>query len=204
MRRIALAASLAPALVLGLLAAPAHAKELGFRSPGGREIYDPEESFGVSSNTRRRQFVIEVAVGAGPEGNLGALLGWLNQPVRGLEWYLGFGVEVNPARHYTGAVRYLFNIDGYRPYIGAGYSFVDLYELGTHSHNAFAEVGYSWVLHETYHLTLGAGLRRILQLRVRDDSPLRESDVDPVLLDEQLDSVNPWVPTIALRFSRAF
>jgi hypothetical protein len=60
------------------------------------------------------------------------------------------------------------------------------------------------VLHETYHLTLGAGLRRILQLRVRDDSPLRESDVDPVLLDEQLDSVNPWVPTIALRFSRAF
>jgi hypothetical protein len=192
------------ALALLLAALPASGKETGFSSPGRREIYDSNESFAEATRTRNRQFVIEVAAGAGPEGNLGALLGWLNQPVRGLEWYIGFGVELNPARHYTGGVRYMFNIDGYRPYVALGYLFVDLYELGTYSHNAFAELGYSWVIHETYHLTLGAGLRRILRIGVREDSTLRGSDVDPVLLDEQLDAVSPWVPTLALRFSRAF
>ena len=67
-----------------------------------------------------------------------------------LEYYIGVGFEVNPARHYTGAVRYLFNIDGYRPYIGAGYLFDDLYAIGTYSHNVFGEIGYSWVLHRTF------------------------------------------------------
>lgn len=192
-------------LLAGTLVAPAaSAKEHGFRSPGGRRIYGEQESFGSVTDTRNRQFVIEVAVGAGPEGNLGVLLGWLNQPLRGIEWYAGVGVEANPARRYTGAVRYLFNIDGYRPYLGLGYLYNDLYELGTYSHNLFAEGGYSWVLHETYHLTLGIGVRHILHIGVRDDSPLKEPDVDPELLDEQLRDVSPWVPTAALRFSRAF
>jgi hypothetical protein len=180
------------------------AKNYGFHSPGGREIYDKRESFSEATITERRQFVIEVAVGAGPEGNLAMLLGWINQPVHGLEYYLGVGFELNPARHYTAAVRYLFNIDGYRPYIGLGYLFNDLYAVGTYSHNVFGEVGYSWVLHRTYHLTLGAGVRRILDVEVRDDSPLRAHDVDPELLNEQLDAIAPWVPTFALRFSRAF
>ena len=194
----------APIAALLFASATAQAKDFGFRSPGGREIYDEEDRFGTATSTRQRQFVIEVAIGAGPEGNLGALLGWLNQPVRGLEWYAGIGVEVNPATHYTLASRYMFNIDGYRPYVGLGYLYSDLYELGTYSHNAFAEVGYSWVLHETYHLTLGAGVRRILYIGIRPDSPLNDSDVDQALLAEQRDDVSPWVPTIALRFSRAF
>jgi hypothetical protein len=192
------------ALALAAISGPARAKEIGFRSPGGREIYDENEQFGGVTETGRRQFVIEVAVGAGPEGNLGVLLGWINQPVRGLEWYAGAGLEVNPAIHYTLGSRYLFNIDGYRPYVGAGYLYNDLYELRTYSHEVFAEVGYSWVLHDTYHLTAGIGVRHILYIGIRSDSPLRDSDVDPALLEEQRDDVSPWVPTAALRFSRAF
>jgi hypothetical protein len=197
---------LAPLWSFALVCAGASAwgKEVGFRSPGGREIYDENESFAGVSDTGKRQFVIEVAVGAGPEGNLGVLLGWLNQPVRGLEWYAGVGLEVNPATHYTLASRYLFNIDGYRPYVGAGYLYNDLYELRTYSHDVFAEIGYSWVLHDTYHLTAGIGVRRILYIGIRDDSPLKDSDVDPALLEEQRDDVSRWVPTAALRFSRAF
>jgi hypothetical protein len=196
---------LPPAFTLALaFALPANAKSIGYHTPGGREIYDQEDRFGAVQSTDQRQFVVEVAVGAGPEGNLGILIGWLNQPVRGLEWYAGFGFELNPANHYTGSVRYVFNIDGYRPYIGAGYLFHDLYELGTYSHNVFGEVGYSWVLHRTFHLSAGAGVRRILYVGIRDDSPLREADVDPDLLDEQVDAIAPWVPTITLRFSRAF
>jgi hypothetical protein len=200
--RTALALSTA-CLALGL-ASSAAAKSVGYRTPGGREIYDRRDRFGAATHTHTRQFVLEVAVGAGPEGNLGLLLGWLNKPIRGLEWYAGIGFEVNPARHYTGSVRYMFNIDGYRPYIGAGYLFHDLYEVGTYSHNVFGEVGYSWVVHRTYHLTLGIGVRRILHIGVRSDSTLRAADVDQALLDEQIESVAPWVPTLALRFSRAF
>jgi len=199
-RAVSLGAAMS-ALLFGL---PAAAKSVGYRSPGGREIYDPRDRFGTVTYTNQREFVLEAAVGAGPEGNLGLLMGWLNKPFRGLEWYAGIGFEVNPARHYTGAARYLFNIDGYRPYVGAGYLFHDLYAVGTYSHNVFGEVGYSWILHRTYHLTAGVGVRRILHIGVREDSTLRAADVDPVLLDEQLDSVAPWVPTFALRFSRAF
>jgi hypothetical protein len=180
------------------------AKEYGYRSPGGREVYDDEDTFADATNTRKRRLVLEVALGAGPEGNIAALLGLLNAPVRGLEWYVGVGWEFNPARHYTFSARYLFNIDGYRPYVGLGYLYDDLYVLRTYSHNVFAEAGYSWVLHDTYHLTAGVGVRRILHIGIHDDSLLRDEDVDQELLDEQTESVSPWVPTFVVRFSRAF
>lgn len=192
------------ALLLACVASPARAKDYRLSSPGGRSIYDQDETFGEVVNQHSRRFVVEAAIGAGPEGNVGMLLGYINFPVRGLEYYLGFGLESNPARQYTGAVRYLFNFDGYRPYVSLGYQFKDAFALGTYSHNVFGEVGYSWVLHRTYHLTAGVGVRRILSVHVREDSTLKGSDVDPQLLDEELNDVAPWVPTFALRFSRAF
>ncbi|MGE0326319.1 MAG: hypothetical protein AB7K71_40055 [Polyangiaceae bacterium] len=194
------------ALTLALLcvASTVQAKDYRLSSPGGRSIYDEEETFAEVVDQRSRRFVVEAAVGAGPEGNVGMLLGYINFPVRGLEYYLGFGLESNPARQYTGAVRYLFNIEGYRPYVSLGYQYKDAFSIGTYSHNLFGEVGYSWVLHRTYHLTAGVGVRRILSVQVREDSPLRGSDVDPQLLDDELDGIARWVPTFALRFSRAF
>jgi hypothetical protein len=179
-------------------------KQYGVSTPAGRDIYRTRTTFSEAKDTRDRDFVIEVAVGSGPEGNLGILLGWINKPVRGLEYYLGFGYEVTPSRHYTGAVRYLFNIDGWRPFIGAGYLYNDAYGLGTYSHNVFAELGYSWVLHRTYHLTLGLGFRRILYVGIRDDSFLHGGDVDQAWLQRETDAISPWVPQAALRFSRAF
>lgn len=199
-RRLAWAAG---ALVV-LSSAWSAAKNHAVASPRGKRIYEADERFGTVLDQDQRDFVMEAAVGLGPEGNLGLLLGWLNKPIRGLEYYAGIGFESNPARHYTGAVRYVFNIEGYRPYIGVGYLFKDLYVLQTYSHNAFAEIGYSFKLHQTHRLTVGAGVRYIAHVGIRDSSPLRDDDVDPVLLAEQDDDLVRFIPTIALRFSRAF
>ncbi|MCA9641043.1 MAG: hypothetical protein H6718_22325 [Polyangiaceae bacterium] len=195
--------ALGGAALIGL-ATTAHAKDYRLSSPGGRSIYDERETFGDVVDQRSRRFVVEAAIGSGPEGNVGMLLGYINFPVRGLEYYLGFGVESNPARQYTAAVRYLFNIEGFRPYVSLGYQYKDVFAIGTYSHNLFGEVGYSWVLHRTYHLTAGVGVRRVLTVNVRDDSPLRGSDTDPQLLDDELNNTPRWVPIFALRFSRAF
>lgn len=127
-------------------------------SPGGRSIYTEDETFQDAVNQNTRRFVLEMALGSGPEGNLGMLFGFLNFPVRGLEYYLGFGLEFNPSRQYTGSVRYVFNIEGYRPYASLGYLYRDLYTLRTFDHDVFAEVGYKWVIHSTNHLTAGVGL----------------------------------------------
>jgi hypothetical protein len=80
----------------------------------------------------------------------------------------------------------------------------DLSALRTYSHNAFAEIGYSWKLRRTYHLTAGVGIRRILHIGIRPDSPLKADDVDPELLAEQERGISRWTPMIAVRFSRAF
>jgi hypothetical protein len=186
------------------LALPAAAKDYGFHSPSGRRIYHDDERFDEVSNTRLRRFVVEAAAGAGPEGNIAALIGALNWPIRRIEYYAGFGLELNPARNYTFAVRYAANLRGYRPYLGVGYLFKDAYELDTYSHNAFLELGYSWVLHDTYRLTAGAGLRYIAYIGIRDTSPLRAPHIDQALLAEERDGVLPLTPTLALRFSRAF
>ncbi len=182
----------------------AQAKKHGINTPGGRQIYDSDETFAEVVDSDTRFFIVETTLGAGPEGNLGMLLGLINKPVRGLEFYVGFGLEANPARHYTATARYAFNIDGYRPYVAAGYMHKDLYVLRTYSHNLFAEIGYSWKLHRTSHLTAGAGVARILHVGIRSDSPLLEDDVDPELLAEQRDGISRWTPMIAVRFSRAF
>jgi hypothetical protein len=195
---------LAVALAVVAAVRVAGAKEFGYRSPGGREIYDDGDTFGSVQRTQTRRLVIEVAVGAGPEGNVAALLGVLNVPVRSVDIFAGIGWELNPARHYTIGARYTANIDGYRPYIGLGYLYNDLYVLRTWSHNVFAEGGYCWVIHDTYRLTAGIGIRYIAHIGIRPDSPLNDPDVDPELLAEQHEEVSPWVPTFALRFSRAF
>lgn len=181
------------------------AKSYAFRTPSGRSIYDDTETVGEVLDQDQRQFVVEAAVGAGPEGNLALVAGWLMPQVKGLELYAGVGVEAAPAVHFTLSLRYLMNFGGYRPYVGAGYLLNLLTDLGTASQNVFAEVGYSWALFHTYHLTLGVGVRYLLRVDVVDeDSILASPQVDPRFLEEQIDGIAPWVPTVALRFSRAF
>lgn len=190
--------------IWALLAGPAVAKEIGLHSPGGKTIYDANETFSEVDDTRKRRFVVETVTGVAPEGNIGMLIGWLNQPVRGFEYYAGFGYEVNPAMAFTLSARYVFNISGYRPYVSLGYAYKDLSGIGTFNHNVFGELGYSWVLHHTYHLTAGVGLRRIVHIGIKDDSPLNAPDVDRAFLESETDNVARWAPLLSLRFSRAF
>jgi hypothetical protein len=182
----------------------ADAKQAGFNSPKGRRIYTPDETFRGVLDQDTRDFVVEVAVGSGPEGNLGLVVGWLAKEVKGVELYAGVGFEALPSLNYTGAVRYLMNFSGYRPYVGAGYLFQRMPELETRSHNAFVETGYSWKLRYTYHLTAGIGLRYMMDVSVEPGSPLSDETTDPAFLEEQLDDLKRWAPTFALRFSRAF
>jgi hypothetical protein len=72
------------------------------------------------------------------------------------------------------------------------------------SHNLYAEIGHTWVLHRTLRFSLGVGLRRILHNRVTSDSALLGPDADPAAVQRELDSVEPWLPLAAIRFSRAF
>ncbi len=187
-----------------MLPSAVEAKSFGIRSPSGRTIYDDHETFGEVVPQNTRQFVVEAAIGIGPEGNLAVVGGWLMPQVKGLEMYAGVGVEANPAIHFTFALRYLMNFGGYRPYVGLGYLLNRLTKTGTISQNAFFEVGYSWKIFHTYHLTVGFGARRILHITVEDESPLAAPDVDKAFLDEQIENVTPWLRTFAVRFSRAF
>jgi hypothetical protein len=182
----------------------AGSKEFSMNSPRGRRTYGDDETFGKVMDQSHRWLIVEIATGAGPEGNLAILIGAINLGVRGFELYAGAGLEFNPANHFTFTARYFPPLGSFKPYVGLGYLFVDSYAIGVVSHNAFAEVGHKWVVHETYHVTLGVGVRWVGAVVIADDSALRGPDVDPVLLDEQLDEVPRWFPTIALRFSRAF
>ena len=180
-----------------------HAKNHGYSTPNGRQIYGNEETFEQIARTDARFFVVEAVTGVAPQGNLAILLGVINQPLRGVEFYLGYGAEANPARTYNADLRYLFNIDGYRPFIDFGYSYRHLTALGLHSHNLFAETGYKWVFRPTYHITLAVGVRHAVKLWLID-SPLSASDTDQDELDAQLALAEQWTPTLALKFSRAF
>ena len=188
-----------------LLGAPdADARQFGLHSPSGRRIYESNERFEDVLEHKRRMIVSEVAAGAGPEGNLAMLLGCINVPVPRLDLFAGVGIEANPAALFTGSARYTFNFDGIRPYIALGYLHKRTYEVGIMSHNVFAEVGHTWVLHRTLRFSLGVGLRRILHTQLTGDSELASPEVDPEAVRHELERVDPWLPLAAIRFSRAF
>jgi hypothetical protein len=182
----------------------APAKEVGLRSPGGREIYSAHETFADALAHDTRRFVAEVAAGQAPEGNLALLIGALNIPIENLDAYVGVGLEMNPARTYSASLRYTLHVAGARPYLCAGYLFKDTYDVGVVSHNAFMEVGHRWLLHQTYHVLVGAGVRRILTTSVEPQSLLRDPAIDPELLSRSLADIPGWAPTVVIRFSRAF
>ncbi len=181
-----------------------HSKDLGIHTPRGRALYRSDATVEAAVDSRRRIFVIEAVAGAGPEGNLGLVFGWMPKAVKGLEFYGGAGFEWNPAAHVSGAVRYLFNVRGHRPYVALGYFYKDLYEIDTYAHNAFLEVGYSLKLGPTNHLSIGAGLARLVAAGVRADSDLRTADVEPASIDAELAAIPRYLPLAAARFSRAF
>ena len=185
---------LASALALGLeLAADtASARQFGFQSPAGRRIYRPRERFDEVLEHKRRVVVSEVALGAGPEGNIAMLLGCLNFPVRRLDLFAGLGIEANPAALFTGSGRYTFNFDGIRPYVALGYLYKLTYEVGVASHNVYAEVGHTWIIHRTLRFSLGVGLRRILDSRLTEDSPLNGPDTDRAAVDREL-IIHPYL-----------
>lgn len=185
-------------------ASSADARQFGLQSPAGRRIYGPHERFDEVLEQKRRVVVSEVAVGAGPEGNLALLLGCLNVPVRRLDLFAGVGLEANPAALFTGSERYTFNFHGIRPYVALGYLYKLTYEVGLASHNVFVEVGHTWVIHNTLRFSLGIGLRRIIDPRLTENSVLSGPDADPDAVRRELDRIDPWLPLGAIRFSRAF
>lgn len=182
----------------------AEARQFGIQTPSGRRIYGPYERFDDVLEQKRRVVVSEVAVGAGPEGNLALLLGCLNVPVRRLDLFAGVGLEANPAALFTGSGRYTFNFDGVRPYVAFGYLYKLTYDVGVASHNVFVELGHTWVIHNTLRFSLGLGLRRIIDSRLTEDSVLTGPDADPDAVRRELERIDPWLPLVAIRFSRAF
>jgi hypothetical protein len=192
------------ALAAGLGAGTAQARQFGIQTPSGRRIYRPRERFDDVLEHKRRVVVSEVAVGAGPEGNLALLLGCLNVPIRRLDLFAGVGLEANPAALFTGSGRYTFNFGGVRPYLALGYLHKRTYEVGVTSHNVFVEVGHTWVLHRTLRFSLGVGLRRIIDTQLTEESVLRGPDADPDGVRRELERIDPWLPLGTLRFSRAF
>ena len=196
--------SLLLALVLMVIANSASAREFGFHSPGGRQIYTGNETFEEIRDTHRRRAILEAVFGYAPEGNLGLSVGYLLPRPHGLEVYFGYGMALNPSAHITTSLRYVTNIRGYRPYIAAGYAGMWLTDLKTRSDNVFGEIGYSFKVRATYHLTVGAGIRYLLRTHIQGDSPLLKSDVDEDLLQQERDDIRPWSPSFAFRFSRAF
>jgi hypothetical protein len=192
------------ALVAMLATPDVAAKNAGVHSPSGREIYDDHETFSQARTQTTRRLIIEVPTGLAPEGHLGILLGLINTPVDGLEFYSGVALELNPALSVPLSARYMFNFSGIRPYASAGYIFRHQSATLVNSHNLFFEVGHKWLIHQTYHFTLGVGLRRPVYVYLEHDSPLAAPDTDPALLAEAIDDSRVWVPTVALRFSHAF
>ncbi len=202
--QLALVAGVAVAVGIAMAPAPALARQFGYQSPAGRRIYGARERFGEALEHKRRVVVSEVAVGAGPEGNLAVLLGCLNVPVRRLDLFAGVGIEANPAALVTGSGRYTFNFDGIRPYIALGYLYKLTYEVGVASHSVYVELGHTWVIHRTMRFSLGVGLRRIIDTRLTEDSSLRGPDSDPAAVQAEIERIEPWLPLGAIRFSRAF
>jgi len=193
----------AVALIL-TVSAPVEAKRFGFATPR-REIYDSNENFGNMLDQNRRKWVAEVAVGSGAEGNLGFSIGYLSNVPQGLEFYLGIGSRNGPVVHYTGSVRYFLPfVRRHRGYIGSGYLLQQHPHLNMLSHNAYADIGYKWIVRHTFHITFSVGVQYNFKRSVSSDSVLRGDDIDPDFLNENLDSIPDYRALAALRFSRAF
>jgi hypothetical protein len=190
------------AILLG--SSSAAAKEVAIKSPNGKRIYKEGETFEEVTPLKRRRVVAEAVVGAAPEGHLGLLIGVLNMPIRRLDLYVGGGIEANPSRQFTASARYGFSIYGFHPYVAAGYVFRDLHGIGAFSHNAFAELGYTWSIHQTLRVSVGAGVRRLLHFGLHDGSPILAGYTDEALLQQQRDSLSRYSPILAIRISRAF
>jgi hypothetical protein len=199
--RAAIAA--AAAAVVCAAAAPAGAKRFGFATPG-RDIYERNETYAGLLDQNRRKWVAEVAVGSGPEGNLGVTLGYLLNVPRGFELYAGFGTRTSPALHYTGAFRYFLPVLGSRAYLGGGYVLQQHTKLDLRSHSVFGELGYKWRIKHTFHMTISAGVQEILHTTVSGSSALRDDDVNPGFLEQELDELHGLRLLLALRLSRAF
>jgi hypothetical protein len=184
-------------------AGSAQAKRFGFSTPG-RSIYGHDETLGSILDQNRRKWVVELGVGSGAEGNLGISLGYLVNVPQGLELYMGLGTRVGPVVHTTASVRYFLPLLRYRGYVGGGYLLQNATNIELTSHSAYAEVGYKWIVAHTFHVTFAVGMQRIVARSLDDDSPLREPDVNPMLLANQLDQAGDYRGLVALRFSRAF
>lgn len=180
---------------------PAAAKELRTQ---GRTIYGAHEQFGGLLDQDQRTVVAEVAIGNGSEGHLGLVFGWLANRPHGLEIYGGFGMRVGPSFHVTGSTRMFFNLSGWRPYVGAGYLLQVQPNIGMRSHSVFFDVGYKWVVHHTFHVTVSVGFQQMVYAWFGDDSVLRDADVAPEFLEHELDALDRFRPQAAIRFSRAF
>jgi hypothetical protein len=195
-------ATLGCAVLLLCLAAPVHAKKFGLNTPG-RTIYDGTETFEEVLDQNRRKWVVEVALGNGPEGNVGIALGYLSNKPQGLEFYLGYGTRTGPSLHTSAAVRYFLPFLRYRGYVGSGYSLQRNTKIGFGTHNTFAEVGYKWILRHTFHMTISVGGQRRLDTFTESGSVFDGPDIDPELLQRQIDESADYRVLFALRFSRA-
>lgn len=198
MRRLVVAV-----VTLAAIAGGADAKRFGYSTPG-RSIYGHDETFGDVLDQNRRKWVVELGVGDTPEGNLGISLGYLLNIPQGFELYVGFGSRLGPVLHTTASFRYFLRFSRFRAYVGGGYLFQNSTNIDLFSHNGYAEVGYKWIIRHTFHFTVAIGAQRVISRSVRDGSPLKEPDVDPMLLQKQLDSTGDYRALVAFRFSRAF
>ena len=191
------------AFAFALTASPAAAKENALRTPSGRTIYTVDETFEDALDQETRFLIAELATGLAPEGNLAVGLGVL-VPLGGLEVWAHFGLEANPALRYNLTLRYVFDFGAFRPYLAAGTTLADLYGIGTLSSHLFAEIGHQFIVFTTYRISFGIGLRGVLDVWLKDDSPLLDGTTDPLWVEEQLEDARGLTPTLSLRFSRAF
>ncbi len=204
MRGAPIFVALAALLLATLPTTPAAAKETALRTPSGRTIYSPEETFESAVDQHTRLLIIELATGLATEGNLAVGLGLLVPHAGGLELWAHFGLEANPSLRYSGGARYVFGFGAFRPYLATGFTFADLYAQGSLSTHLFAEVGHQFVVFTTYRISLGVGFRGVLDVWLKGNSPHLDGTTDPAWVQEQLDSSRGFFPTLALRFSRAF
>jgi hypothetical protein len=195
-------ATLLGLFLLLVMAAPAQAKKMGLSTPS-RTIYKNNETFAEVLDQNRRKWVVEVALGNGPEGNVGIALGYLSNKPQGLEFYLGYGTRTGPSLHTSAAVRYFLPFLRYRGYVGGGYTLQRETKIGFGTHNSFAEVGYKWILRHTFHMTLSAGVQQRLATFTEDGTIFDNSDIDRSFLQEEIDRSADRRILFALRFSRA-